>query len=242
MTSSSITDTKTSVSVVVPSLNEALNITNTINTVLEAAKSTQTDVEIIVVNDGSQDDTGPIADKAAKTDSRIIVLHNDTPTGLGSSYSKGVRAASKEYVTMIPGDDETPIETVSKIMESSKDVDLVLTYIVNTEVRAWSRRIPSKLFVWLVRIISGHRAKYFNGNNSLRREILKSIPMESSGHIYMALTVVRLLNHGCNHKEVGVWLQPRGSGATNAFKIKSVLVVALGLMKIFKESRLGNKR
>ena len=237
MTSDSVTDTNTSVSVVIPSLNEESNIANTIDTVLKAAEQTKTDVEIIVVNDGSKDETGVIADKIANTDTRIVVLHNSSPTGLGSSYNKGVKAASKEYVTMIPGDDETPIETVSKIMESSKDVDIVLTYVLNTEVRTMNRRILSKLFVCLVKILSGHKANYFNGNNSLRRTSLKFIPMESSGHVYMALTVVRLLNHGCNYKEVGVWLQPRGSGTTNAFKIKTVLGVGLGLMKIFRESR-----
>ena len=62
--------------------------------------------------------------------------------------------------------------------------------------------------------------------------------MESDGHIYMALTVVRCLGKNASYREVGVWLQERGGGSTSAFKLETILGVAIGLMKIFVAARL----
>ncbi len=80
---------KTSVSVVMPAFNEAQNLATTVESVHKAFGDKFAKYEIIVVNDGSRDDTGMIAEALAKQDSRLKVIHNPHNMGYGFTFLRG---------------------------------------------------------------------------------------------------------------------------------------------------------
>ena len=233
---------KPTLSIIVPALNEEEHLAGTVETILQATVDRVESFEIIIVDDGSTDQTSTLACRLAQGDDRIRVVHNPRSMGLGHAYKSGVALSGYEYVVMVPGDNETPIETIRAIIDNSSDYDIVLTYVLNPQVRPLYRRLLSRLFVWLVNTITGFRLRYYNGNCSIRCEILKDIPLKVNGHAYMAAILVRLLMRGYTYREIGVWLQSRQSGRSKAFKIKNVFSIGKALASLFWETRVTNLR
>ena len=69
---------KQSISVIVPAFNEELNLSDTLDSINASASGRNLEVEIIIVNDGSKDNTGEVADLLASEDPRVRSLHHKT--------------------------------------------------------------------------------------------------------------------------------------------------------------------
>lgn len=89
------------ISVIVPAYNIAAYIERCVKSL---TAQTYRDLEILLVNDGSTDDTGEICDRLAQQDSRIRVLHKENG-GVSSARNLGLRHARGEYISVIDGDD-----------------------------------------------------------------------------------------------------------------------------------------
>lgn len=92
---------KKRVSVIIPVYNVEKFILKTVESVMNQDYK---DVEIILVNDGSPDNSAQIIDELAKRDSRIICIHKENG-GVSSARNAGLKIATGEYVTFIDGDD-----------------------------------------------------------------------------------------------------------------------------------------
>ena len=110
---------KNSISIVIP----AYNVENYIEQcLLSVIKQTYKTLEIIVVDDGSKDKTGEIADKYAKMDDRIIVVHQNNG-GLPNARNTGMKYAHGEYVMFLDSDDwleMTCCETAIREIQNEK--------------------------------------------------------------------------------------------------------------------------
>ena len=92
---------KKRVSVIIPVYNVEKFILKTVESVMNQDYK---DVEIILVNDGSPDNSAQIIDELAKRDNRIICIHKENG-GVSSARNAGLKIATGEYVTFIDGDD-----------------------------------------------------------------------------------------------------------------------------------------
>ena len=99
------------VSVIVPAYNVEKFLKRCLDSI---ANQTMTDFECIVVNDGSTDRTGEIADSFAVQDSRFRVFHNDN-MGLSSARNYGYKETSGEWVSYIDGDDWVSDDFIEKL-------------------------------------------------------------------------------------------------------------------------------
>src|SRR3989344_8785130 len=95
---------KNSLSVVVPAHNEEDNLGLVIKDLISTIPKYTKNFEVIVVDDGSTDKTGKIADRWAKKNNKVRVLHNQPNRGFGFSYWRGVNNIKKEYSMMVWGD------------------------------------------------------------------------------------------------------------------------------------------
>lgn len=104
------------VSVITPTYNHAKFIAECIESVQRQSYSNW---EMIIVNDGSTDDTSLIARKHSLRDQRIIVIDQENlgVWNLGKNYNKGLQAATGEYVAILEGDDLWPSHTLSTMVE-----------------------------------------------------------------------------------------------------------------------------
>lgn len=113
----------TKVSVIIPAYNVAKYIGKTIQSVLN---QTFEEYEIVVVDDGSSDETGAICDRYAENNSHIIVIHQKNG-GVMAARLKGFEMSKGEWVTFLDGDDRLPSDSLQLLYNTaiSKNVDLV---------------------------------------------------------------------------------------------------------------------
>lgn len=108
-------------SVIVPIYNREKSISKCIDSILN---QTESDFELILVDDGSVDNTGKICDEYKKLDERVIVIHKDNG-GVSSARNAGIDIAQGKYIVFVDSDDyvaDTYLETFNNI-----DADLVVS-------------------------------------------------------------------------------------------------------------------
>ncbi len=91
-------DYRPSISVFFPCHNEAATVEALVGKTIEVLDAISTDYEIIIVDDGSTDDTGQIADRLAAEIPAVTVVHHEKNRGYGAALQSGFRAAAKELV------------------------------------------------------------------------------------------------------------------------------------------------
>jgi glycosyltransferase involved in cell wall biosynthesis len=226
------------ISVIIPAYNEEGNLRNTVEGIERIFNGLSLEYEILIFNDCSTDQTGEIANALTQRNAKIRVIHNSQNMGFGYNYVKGVEFAKKNYIMLIPGDNEISEESIERMCDRIGDADIVIPYTINTSVRSFSRRVISRAFTILVNLITGLNLHYYNGPCIHRSDIIKSVQMTTFGYAYMASILARLIKGGCNYVEIGMYLKPRKSGKSKAFKVKNIIRVLETLGELFWDIRI----
>ncbi len=95
---------KFSVSIVIPAFNEEQIIEKAVKSGLKILKNTDTDYEIIIVNDGSTDKTKELIDNHFYNEEKVLIHHKNNNEGFGSAVSMGIELSSKEFILCVPAD------------------------------------------------------------------------------------------------------------------------------------------
>ncbi len=150
-------------SVVIPCFNEAARIGQTVRATLEYLNSASPESELIVVNDGSTDETSTIARNAlapAKIEARL--LENFPNRGKGAAVGRGLLAAQRPIGLFFDADLSTPLSEIPKVIEpiANSDVDLAfgsraLDRSLIGQHQPWRREQAGRVFNLLVRIATG---------------------------------------------------------------------------------------
>ena len=233
---------KKSLSVIVPAYNEEKNISGTINSIKQAITNIE-DYEIIVINDCSSDNTGKLIDKIASKDKHVKVFHNSTNMGLGYNYIKGIRLSTKNYLVLVPGDNEIASKGLVPIFNSIGDADLIIPYPANPEIRPFIRRVISRTFVMLMNFITGINLRYYNGLVVHKKSIISRVKITTFGFAYQAEILSKLIKAGYSYKQVkGMDLKSREHGSTKIFRPRNVFSVIKTIFFIFYNLRFKNKK
>ncbi len=112
-------------SIVIPAYNEEKRLTPFINDVLTYINKLKKEIEIIIVDDGSNDNTNQIAQEFASTDKRIRIITSQENCGKGSAVKKGILNAKGSYILFIDADGATSITELDKVfplIENKNDI------------------------------------------------------------------------------------------------------------------------
>ena len=130
------------ISVIVPVYNVEKYLTRCVQSIIN---QTYTNLEIILVDDGSPDSSPEMCDEFAKKDSRIKVIHKEN-AGLGHARNDGLKIATGEYVTFIDSDDWISLEHIEKLYNAiakyDADISLGNHIRVSTTGATSSRKMP----------------------------------------------------------------------------------------------------
>ena len=224
-----------SLSVVMPALNEEDNVISAVERTLSAFDRIGISGEIIVVNDGSTDNTGTLVESKAEQDERVRMIVHETPQGIGASFWDGVSQADGDVVTMFPGDDENePIEAL-RYFHLLDNVDIVVPFVCNKGVRSKGREVLSSAFTTIVNLTFGTRLNYTNGTVLYRKSILANLELKSSGFFYQTELLIKAIKRGYLFAEVPNLLRQRDSGVSKAVSLKSFIAVVKGYLHLVKD-------
>jgi len=162
---------KTFVSVIVPCYNEEAILKSNLEIIRSFLESRNSKYiwEIIIINDGSRDSTGEIADEIEKQDEHVRVIHHPTNLNLGHALQTGFRNAKGDVIVVLDVDLSYSVEyieqLVDKLNDTSADIVIASPYMKGGKVTAvpFSRRIMSKWVNKFMSIAAQDRLYTFTG-------------------------------------------------------------------------------
>jgi len=167
-------------SVVVPTYNEAKNIRGIVESIISSA-----DVEVIVIDDGSPDGTGKIADELASAYG-IRVIHRSGKLGLASAILDGFKAASSDIVGVIDADFSHPTSLIPKLIEPIRagqaEIAVGSRYVPGGGEENWPmwRRITSAGAVLLASPLTNVKDPV-SGFFFLRKSVIEGVKLDTIG-------------------------------------------------------------
>jgi glycosyltransferase involved in cell wall biosynthesis len=149
-----LTRTLPSLDVILLAYNEQDSIEQAIADVCDVMGPTGIDFKVIVVDDGSTDQTGVIANRVSMLDDRVVVRCHATNRGMGSAVRTGFAAGRSEYATMLPADRQIRADQLSTLLELAGPRVVVTSLYANRPNDAL-RTFASRAFRAVVRLSLG---------------------------------------------------------------------------------------
>ena len=229
-----------SISVFFPCYNEQANIERVVKRAVEVLKNLKADFEIIIVDDGSADDTGRIADRLARTNSTVRVVHHARNLGYGAALQSGFKAAAKELIFYTDGDGQFDIAELPAIIPLLRHYDIVSCYRLNRQDNL-IRRINGWCWTKLVCLLFGFRVRDIDCAFKLyKRQVFDNIKLSSSGAMINAEILARAVRKGFSLTEAGVHHYPRTAGVQTGAKLRVIFRAFKELLKLRSQILRGD--
>lgn len=230
-----------SLTLIIPALDEEENLSATVAMAVKAMAPRFVDYELIIVDDGSRDRTGEIAAALALRDGHIRVVSHDRNLGFGFSVRQGLALATKEFVGWLPSDWNLSLsqEDVDRLLEAAGEADFVLFHLTS-DSRPVLKRLISRGFILAMNLLFGLRAKYYNGANFYRSEVIQGLRIDGNGYDMLCAILIRLLRARCSYVEVGI-ANRDSRGHSKAFRFKTFAQVVRTVSALFWEVRVSPK-
>jgi len=220
--------------VIIPTYNERDNLPVVVEALLRVP-----DVRILVVDDGSPDGTGEVADElSSRARARVSVLHRRGPRGFGLSLIDGMRWALATDATVIchmDADLSHDPTDVPRLAAGTSEADLVIgsRYVPGGRIDNWPRRrvLLSAFANRYVRAILGLPVMdCTSGFRCWRRDALERLPLErirSNGYAFQVEMTWEALAASCRITEVPITFVERQQGAS---KLSSGIIVESAIL------------
>ncbi len=225
-------------SVFFPAYNEEQNIALTVEQALKVLKTLGLkNYEVIIVDDGSRDDTGKIADELAVEYPEVKVVHQKN-RGYGGALKTGFENSKYEWVAFADSDGQFDFTDITKFLNEADRGDLIVGYRIK---RADSTLRKITTFGWktIARILMGLNVRdYSCGFKLIKKEVYEAVlPLVGEEKVTQIEMLVKAKRLGFKFVEVGVPHYPRKFGIQTGANLKVVLKSISDLFKLWWKIR-----
>ena len=229
------------VSAVLPAFNEAGNLEQSVSRVAQALAAHARTFEIIVVDDGSGDDTPAILERLKLQHRELRVVRHPVNRGYGAALRSGFEAAQLGWVFLIDADNQFDPQEVRLLIARAADADIVAGYRQQRR-DPLGRRLNAWAFFTLVRTLFGPLAQDVNcAFKLMRRDLLGRMELHSEGALINTEILVLARRVHARIVEVPVHHYPRTSGRQTGANPRVVLRAFAELFAFRAEMRRVEK-
>ncbi len=225
---------KPSLSIFFPAYNEEANLEETIRQALLAVQKITPTYELIIVNDGSKDKTGEIADRLAKENDKIKVVHHNPNQGYGAALWSGIQKAQYEYVFFTDTDLQFDLNELTELAKFIPEYKIVLGYRAPRK-DPFIRLVNAKLWNFMNRLFFGLKIKDIDCAFKLMdRELVANLNLKARGAMMSAEMLIQLQRKGIAIKEVPVSHFPRTAGVATGAKLSVIIRAGKEFYSLYK--------
>lgn len=223
------------ISLLVPAKDEAENLPEFVRRCDEALPALGVPFEVVVVDDGSRDDTAAVLRSLQERHPWLQVVTHRRQLGIADALRSATDASAGDILVFYPADlqylpEDVPA-LVAPILAGTADI------VTGTKQGKYEKRLVSAVYNGLSRWLFGVRATDLNSVKAYRREVMANVPMRPDWHRFM---VVIAMAEGHRLTSVPVPLHPRRAGVSK-FTWRRIPVGVLDLLSVWFELRFGRK-
>lgn len=227
------------ISVFLPAYNEEANLSATVNNVLGSLSKNFKTWELIIVDDGSKDRTGQIADAFAKDNRKIKVIHQNPNQGYGPALIKGLYSCKYDWISFIDSDGQFDFYEITQLAntQSQTNADIVIGYYLKRQV-SFLRKINTKAWQIVVWLLFGLKVKDIDcGFKLISKKVLDKIErLESKrGAFISSEFLIKSQAAGFKIVEVGVHHYPRQAGSGTGANLDVIIQSFKDLFKLWQK-------
>jgi len=226
-----------SLSVFFPCYNEEQNIAALVHETIQALQDIVGDYEILIIDDGSTDRTGSIADNLSQECPCVRAIHHKKNKGYGATLITGFTNAAKEWVFFTDGDNQFDIQEIEKLLGEKDHYDAIIGYRAKRQ-DPLHRIFYSRMWNMLIRCLFDLSVKDVNcAYKLIRRNLLGKITLCSSGALINTELLIKIKQQGARIKEIAVSHKPRAYGQPTGGNPKVILKAFSELVTLYRSMK-----
>ncbi|HEV3098001.1 MAG TPA: glycosyltransferase family 2 protein [Candidatus Dormibacteraeota bacterium] len=211
------------VSAVMPAFNEQANLEQSVGRTADALAAHARTFEIIVVDDGSRDDTPALLERLKATHPNLRVVRHPVNRGYGAAVRSGFDAARLPWVFLMDADNQFDPDEVALLLARAAEADIVAGYRRHRR-DPLPRRLNAWAFFTLVRLLFGRLVRDVNcAFKLIRRDLLAQMDLRAEGALINTELLVLARQLHARVVEVPVHHYPRRSGKQTGANLRVVL-------------------
>ena len=228
-------------SIFFPFWNEEENIEEVVTRAVAIAQTVAAKWEIIIVDDGSKDDTNKIAQELVKKDNRIRLIKHLPNRGYGAALKTGLENAKYEYIVFTDGDLQFDFSEVNKFVEKIKNADMVIGFRMKRSDSPMRHLLMILHRIWVFMFFRFYVKDIDCGFKMFRHDaIQKIIPLRSEGAMITTEILAKAHAKKLKIAQVGVNHYPRKYGTASGANFSVILRAMLETFILYYD--IKNKR
>jgi glycosyltransferase involved in cell wall biosynthesis len=198
---------KNKISIIIPAYNEAETIGDVVTTIVHLYP----DFEIIVINDGSTDDTAAVA-----KDAGALVYSHPYNIGNGAAVKSGIRFASGKILVFMDGDGQHDPRDIEKLLQYFPEFDMVIGARPKGHHASWGRALANRIYNWLASYVAKFAIQDLtSGFRAVKSDIAHTfLYLLPNTYSYPATLTLGVLRNGRSVKYIPINTQRREKGTS----------------------------
>jgi glycosyltransferase involved in cell wall biosynthesis len=189
--------------------------------------------EVIIVDDGSPDRAGEIADRLAASTPAVRVIHHQRNLGYGQALRSGFEAARYDWICFTDGDDEYEVDDLRRLLRLRDYYDLVITFRYAKRYGGW-RIFVSYVYNKLLRLVFETRYRdVSSGLKLVKREVVRELELLSTSPFIGAEIAIKTMLKGFRVGEVGIQTFPRQFGRGSSTSFENILATLRDMWRVY---------
>jgi glycosyltransferase involved in cell wall biosynthesis len=207
----------------IPAYNEVECLEGVVRHAREVLARLRETHEILIIDDGSSDGTGALADRLAAQWPEVRVLHHPENRSFSGALRTLYRSAGGRWLFLVPADGQIDVAEIEAFLPHRASSDVVLGYRLSRPDR-WHRRVNHVLFWLLTRLLFGFRFREISSCKLYKVDLLKDLPIVSRpGTATIEPEVIyRLACKGARFAEVPYHLHARQGGTAKGARLSMI--------------------
>ena len=203
-----------SISVFLPALNEQESIKTCVLSIKRYLDKRFKDYEILVISDGSTDNTNKIVREFAKKDQHIKLIHHKENLGYGAVLRSGFARSSKELIFYTDSDNQFNIEDMDLLFPLLNSYDIVAGFRINRQ-DPLMRIFIANVYNILIEILFNPKIKDIDSSFKLyKKDVFKNMQLKANTGLIDAEILIKAKKNGFSIGQIGVRHYPRTKGRT----------------------------
>lgn len=225
-----------SLSIFFPFWNEEANVEKVVMSAIPVAKKIAKQWEILIIDDGSSDNTLLVAERIAKKEKHVRVISHKENRGYGAALKTGLSGAKYDYVVFTDGDGQFDFSEVTKFIEKIDTADIVIGSRIKRLDHPFRHLLMNLLKVWDFVLFGFYFKDIDCGFKMFTKEAIKKImPLTSEGAMITTEILAKAIRAKLKIVQVDVHHFPRKAGDQSGGNIRVIVRAIRESFALLKE-------